>query len=91
MRSPLRTLDLNLDFHDSPGPGCWENDHKVDGFWRAFNERGRALAAVLREGLPFLERFSLLFHETDGSVWVPFVPLERQNPRLWYDDVYEHK
>ena len=90
MRAPLRTLYLNLDFHDSPGPGCWGNDDKVAHFRPVFEERGKALAAVLRGGLPLLERFSLLFHGPGGSVWIPFVPMERPDRRLWYQDIYRH-
>ena len=90
MRAPLRTLNLNLDFHDSPGPGCWGNDTKVARFRSPFEERGKALAAVLRERLPLLERFSLLFHGTDESVWIPFIPMERPDRRLWYQNIYKH-
>ena len=72
----LRTVRLNLDFHDSPAPACfwywnppyWKDHEPIH------RERGLALAAVLRAGLPLLERFTLLRHGENSSKWIPYVP-----------------
>ena len=86
--APLRRVELNLDFDDSPGPGCIDIGHLLLGYYKTYCKRGETMADILRAGLPLLESFTLMFHQAGGSHWHSFIPDDYgkpyHNPIYWF-------
>lgn len=87
----LRSVRLNLDFHDDHGPYCDEHDER-DAWFEVFkNHRGPEIVDILQE-CPYLEYVALLYHGYPSATWAEFHPLRCAEPRfvLEYDDIHEY-
>ena len=77
----LRTIHLNLDFHDDHGP-YYTDDGLYDPYYATLTqERGPALLTVL-ESCPLLEFVGVLYHDRDRTVWLQFHPSRCAEPHF---------
>ncbi|KAI0708666.1 hypothetical protein C8Q76DRAFT_681001 [Earliella scabrosa] len=85
----LRTVHLNLDFHDDHGPYC-DNRRLREGWFETFrNSRGPEIVGIL-EDCPDLDYVGLLYHGIPSATWVEFHPARCAEPRfvLEYDGTH---
>ncbi|KAI0719811.1 hypothetical protein C8T65DRAFT_635241 [Cerioporus squamosus] len=75
----LRTVHLNLDFHDNVKLYC-ENMTERSRYQRVNDARGWELADIF-EACPSLEYVALLTHGLDCSFWLQFHPRRCAEPR----------
>ena len=86
----LRTVHLNLDFHDDPGPYC-DNRRLREGWFETFrNSRGPEIVGIL-EDCPDLDYVGLLYHGIPSATWVEFHPPRCAEPRLVLEYDQEHE
>ncbi|KAI0695087.1 hypothetical protein C8T65DRAFT_665885 [Cerioporus squamosus] len=77
----LRSIRLNLDFHDDQGPYCGRGfDYSI---WRStfMEHRGPEIVQIL-EACPWLEYVELLYHAYNGSRWTKFRTSRYAGPRI---------
>ena len=79
----LRTVRLNLDFHDDHGLYCSANLVDIRArYWTAFREvRGPEIVKIM-ESCPYLEYMELLYHGPDASRWPRFLSSRYPEPRF---------
>ncbi|KAI1792789.1 hypothetical protein LXA43DRAFT_316351 [Ganoderma leucocontextum] len=79
----LRTVRLNLDFHDDPLAYCGNPyPHLRDKWLQTLRkERGPEIVEVM-QACPLLERVAILYHDRPSSVWVEFYPSDAPNVGL---------
>ena len=79
----LRSVRLNLDFHDDHGPYCKAMFADIrDRYWAAFNKRGRQIVGILEAQCPYLEYVELLYHGEVTSRWPRFLTSRYLEPRF---------
>ncbi|KAI0752636.1 hypothetical protein C8Q80DRAFT_467168 [Daedaleopsis nitida] len=86
----LRSVRLNLDFHDDHGAYCDDHEDR-DAWFEIFkNQRGPEIVDILQD-CPYLEYVALLYHGYSSATWAEFHPLRCAEPRfvLEYDDMHE--
>ena len=85
----LRTIHLNLDFHDDHGPYCFSEGVRHAWFEVFRHERGPAIVNILQE-CSLLDYVGLLYHGLPHSTWVEFHPARCAKPRfvLEYDSAH---
>ena len=76
----LRTVRLNLDFHDDHGGRCIERPVRSKWYNTFKNVRGREIVDIL-DSLPLLEYVELLYHGIPNQLWVQFLPKRYPEPR----------
>ena len=85
----LRTLLLNLDFHDDHQAYCdvsWERSRWLP----LFKMRGFEIVDLLEASCPRLEHIALLYHGDPASTWAEFHPQRRAEPRFVLDYSKDH-
>ncbi|KAI1792804.1 hypothetical protein LXA43DRAFT_1093441 [Ganoderma leucocontextum] len=82
----LRTVRLNLDFHDDHQAYCGNPIIRQE--WFRVIQGGAGVAIM--QACPRLEYVALLYHGRPASVWAEFHPERCAEPRfvLKYDDAY---
>ena len=80
----LRTVRLNLDFHDDHQACCSNQEKRKKWHETFFGERGPEIVDILQD-CPLLEYVSLLYHGERSSVWVEFHPPRCAEPRVVFD------
>ncbi len=75
----LRTVRLNLDFHDDTQAYC-PNPYLGDK-WREVFEKQRG-PEIMQAMCPCLEYVALLYHGCPASVWAEFHPQRCAEPRF---------
>lgn len=75
----LRSINLNLDFHDAPKLYC-ENMAERSRYKRVQDGRGWELASILG-ACPRMEYVALLTHGLNTSFWLQFHPTRCAEPR----------
>ena len=85
----LRTIHLNLDFHDDHGAYCGEHERRSAWFETFKNERGPALVDILQD-CPHLDYVGVLYHGYPKPTWAEFHPARCSEPRfvLEYDALH---
>ena len=86
----LRTLRLNLDFHEDHQAYCAHRG-KRDAWLKLFrDERGPEIVEIVAEACPRLEHVALLYHGWEGATWAEFHPQRCAEPRFVLDYTREH-
>ncbi|KAI0752656.1 hypothetical protein C8Q80DRAFT_468038 [Daedaleopsis nitida] len=76
----LRTVHLNLDFHEDHGP--YSMDSEARSRWaRIRNTRGQELANVL-QSCPILEYVALFYNAYESCLWVEYHPSRCAEPHM---------
>ncbi|PIL28961.1 hypothetical protein GSI_09008 [Ganoderma sinense ZZ0214-1] len=85
----LRTVRLNLDFHDDHGPYCGNNAKRER--WRDtfMGQRGPEVLAIMQE-CPLLQHVALLYHGHPSATWVEFQTARCPGPRVVLEYDSEH-
>ncbi|KAI1792794.1 hypothetical protein LXA43DRAFT_316447 [Ganoderma leucocontextum] len=85
----LRTVRLNLDFHDDPQAYCGINDLRYEWLQTLRTDRAPEIVEIM-QACPFLEHVAILYHGLPSSVWVEFHPSRCAEPRfvMSYSDAY---
>ncbi len=85
----LRTLRLNLDFHDDHQAYCsapWERER-----WSPlFKTRGFEIVDLMQASCPRLEHIALLYHGIPAATWAEFHPARCAEPRFVLDYTKQH-
>ncbi|KAM5545991.1 hypothetical protein V8D89_000117 [Ganoderma adspersum] len=85
----LRTLRLNLDFHDDHQAYCnvsWERERWLP----LFKTRGFEIVDLLQASCPHLEHVALLYHGESAATWAEFHPQRCAEPRFVLDYTKDH-
>ncbi|KAI1792780.1 hypothetical protein LXA43DRAFT_315817 [Ganoderma leucocontextum] len=85
----LRTLRLNLDFHDDHQAYC-RSAWKRDLWFPVFKERGFEIVGVMQASCPLLEHVALLYHGHPTATWAEFHPQGCAEPRFVLDYTKDH-
>ena len=85
----LRTVRLNLDFHDDHQAYCGNPEKRKR--WRDtfIEQRGPEILAIMQE-CPLLEHVALLYHGTSSATWVEFRTPRCPGPRVVLEYDPEH-
>ncbi|KAM5535336.1 hypothetical protein V8D89_011021 [Ganoderma adspersum] len=86
----LRTLRLNLDFHEDHQAYC-AHRRKREAWLALFRDTlGPAIVEVVAASCPRLEHVALLYHGWEGATWAEFHPRRCAEPRFVLDFMGEH-
>ncbi|PIL27947.1 hypothetical protein GSI_09982 [Ganoderma sinense ZZ0214-1] len=86
----LRTLRLNLDFHEDHQAYC-ANRRKRDAWLALFrDERGPEIVEIVAASCLQLEYVALLYHGYAGATWAEFHPQRCAEPRFVLDNTGGH-
>ncbi|KAM5536459.1 hypothetical protein V8D89_009895, partial [Ganoderma adspersum] len=86
----LRTLRLNLDFHEDHQAYC-AHPRKREAWLALFRDTlGPAIVEVVAQSCPRLEHVALLYHGWEGATWAEFHPRRCAEPRFVLDYMGGH-
>ncbi|KAM5535305.1 hypothetical protein V8D89_010990 [Ganoderma adspersum] len=86
----LRTLRLNLDFHEDHQAYC-AHLRKREAWLALFRDiLGPAIVEVVAASCPRLEHVALLYHGWEGATWAEFHPRRCAEPRFVLDYMGGH-
>ncbi len=77
----LRTVRLNLDFHDDHQAYCGNLEKRKRWYDTFIGQRGPEILAIMQE-CPLLEHIALLYHGHPSSTWVEFRTPRCPGPRV---------
>ena len=79
----LRSVRLNLDFHDDHGPYCKAGFTRVrEPYWDTFKDKRAPEIVGILEACPYLEYVELLYHGEVASRWPRFLTSRYPEPRF---------
>nr|VWP01970.1 Autophagy-related protein 11 [Ganoderma boninense] len=85
----LRTVRLNLDFHDDHQAYCGNPDKQKRWHDTFMGQRGPEILAIMEE-CPLLEHVALLYHGSPSTTWVEFRTARCPGPRVVLEYDPEH-
>ena len=79
----LRSIRVNLDFHDDHGPYCKAGFTRVrEPYWDTFKDKRAPEIVGILEACPYLEYVELLYHGEVASRWPRFLTSRYPEPRF---------